>query len=33
MVMELHQNKSMKIKWDIGKATDRALEVGMLYTS
>lgn len=33
MVMELHQNKSKKIKWDISKATDTALGVGMLYAS
>lgn len=33
MVMELHQNKSKKIKWDIGKTTDAALGLGMLYAS
>lgn len=33
VVMELHQNKSKKMKWDIGKATDIAFGVGMQSVS
>lgn len=32
-VMELYQNKSKKIRWDIGKVTDAAFEAGMQYAS
>lgn len=31
VVMELHQNKSKKMKWEIGKATDTAFDTEMQH--